>query len=200
MAQAGIQTRSRMPIPLKMPSPVREAWGDAATDAFTDWMEVTVLPHMVPRDEYREITSRMDVLESRMGGLEGRMDGLERAVMQNRVELHQRLDGLRAELKEEQNGLRAEIKEEMGGSRAEIKEEMSGLRTEFKSELHEHWRETRIAIDELRQEMREDSQTTHAQLDAMTDRLLIQTRWMIGSLTVIGALVTLLLTVGMFVK
>ena len=39
-----------------------------------------------------------------------------------------------------------------------------------------------------------------AQLDVITERVLVQTRWMIGSLTVIGALVTLLLTVGMFVK
>ncbi len=189
MAQTEIQTRNRTPAPLKVPSSVREAWGDAATDAFTDWMEAVVMPRMVPRDEYREITSRLDVLESRMSGLGSRMDGLEQAVRQNRVELHQRLDGIRTE-----------FKLELQGVREEFKSELQGLREEFKSELHEHRRETRIAIDELRQEMRENYRTMHAQLDTMTERMLVQTRWMIGSLTVIGALVTLLLTVGMFVK
>ncbi len=194
MEQIEMQARSR--TPLRVPLPVREAWGDVATDAFTDWMEVAVLSHMVPRDEHREILSRMDVLESRMGGLEGRMgglegrmDSLERAVLQNRLEFHQRLDGLRAEFKEELGVLRAEFKEELGV-----------LRAEFKGDLHEHRRETRIAIDDLRQEMRDGFQAMRMQMDVMNDRILVQTRWMVGSLTIIGALVTLLLTVGMFVK
>jgi len=129
---------------------------DEATDAFTDWMETAVLPHVVPRDEYREILSRMDVLESRMDGLESRMDGLERAV--------------------------------------------AGMRTEFREELHHHWRETRIAIDGLRQEMNGRFDQMDERFDRMYERVLVQTRWMISSLVVIGALVTFLLTIGMFVK
>ena len=176
MEQVEMVTRSR--IPLQIPLSVRRAWGDEATDAFTEWMEVAVLPHMASRDEHREILSRMDVLESRM-------DSLERAVLQNRLEFHQRLDGLRAE----------------------FKEELGGLRAEFKEELREHRRETRIMFDDLRREMDERFDRMDERFDRMNERfdrmyerMLVQTRWMIGSLTVIGALVTLLLTVGMFVQ
>nr|HID13024.1 hypothetical protein [Anaerolineae bacterium] len=108
-----------------------------------------MLPHLVSRDEYGEILSRMDVLESRM-------ESLERAVAQTRVELRE--------------------------------------------EIREHRRETRIAIDGFRQEMNERFDRMNERFDRMYDRMLVQTRWMIGSLTVIGALVTLLLTIGTFVK
>jgi tetrahydromethanopterin S-methyltransferase subunit G len=233
MAQAETLTRVRTPAPLQMPRPVREAWGDAATDAFTDWMEVVVLPRVVPRDEYREILSRMDVLESRMDGLDGRMDRLEQAVMQNRAEFHQRLDGMEAKFDQRLDGLRAEFDQRLDGMGAEFHQRLDGmeakfdqrldglgakfdqrldglgakfdqrldgLQAEFRQELHEHRRETRIAIGELRQEMQEGFRTMYAQMDTLTERMLVQTRWMVGSLTVIGALVTLLLTIGMFVK
>lgn len=36
--------------------------------------------------------------------------------------------------------------------------------------------------------------------DQMYNRMLIQTRWMVGSLTVIGTLITVLLAIGQFVK
>ncbi|MEA3342058.1 MAG: hypothetical protein U9R15_19000 [Chloroflexota bacterium] len=191
MAQVEIQQthRPRVPVPLKIPSPTREAWGELATDAFTDWMEVAVLPYIVPRDEYREILSRMDVLESRMGGLGNRMDD--------------RIDGLGNRMDDRIDGLGNQMDgriDDLGNRMDSLEHAVAQNRVEFKAELHEHWRETRIAIGELRQEIRENAQTTHAQLNAMTDRLLIQTRWMVGSLTVIGTLVTLLLTVGMFVK
>ncbi|GAF89875.1 unnamed protein product [marine sediment metagenome] len=41
----------RVPVPLPLPASVREVWGDEAADAFIEWMETEVLPHVVSWDE-----------------------------------------------------------------------------------------------------------------------------------------------------
>ena len=63
-------------MPTSFPRSVREAWGEEATEDFARWFEESLRERAVPRDEYREVLSRLDVVEQRMDGLEQRMDGL----------------------------------------------------------------------------------------------------------------------------
>jgi hypothetical protein len=61
-----------MPTPL--PSSVRERWGEEVADDFSRWLEAYVQEHAVARDEYREILSRLDVLENEVSGINDRLD------------------------------------------------------------------------------------------------------------------------------
>ena len=212
MPQVGTQTQETVITPL--PPLVRNAWGDDVADTLTEWVDIELERHVVTRAEYRAVLSRVDVLESRIAAP-------EQAVEQNRLEFHQRFDGmqerfdgLRGELDQRLDGIQERfdqrfdgMQERFDGLRSELGQRIDALRTELKEELREHRRETRIALDDFRQEMngvqqevnglrremQEGFQTLHTQM-------LVQTRWMVGSLTVIGALVTLLLAIGTFVK
>ncbi len=209
MPQVQVQTQETTRTPL--PPLVRNAWGDEVADTLAEWVDIKLERRVVTRAEYREVLSRMAVLENRV-------TAPEQAVEQNRLEFHQRFDGmqarfdgLRSELDQRLDGiqerfdqrfdgmqerfevLRSELGQRIDALRAEMQEQNQVLRTELKQELHENRRETRIALDGFRQEMQENFHTLHTQM-------LVQTRWMIGSLTVIGTLVTLLLAIGTFAK
>lgn len=51
----------------------------------------------------------------------------------------------------------------------------------------------KVDLRDLRREMNE-------RFDQMYDRMLVQTRWLIGSLALIGTVVSVLLAIGQFVK
>jgi len=52
----------------------------------------------------------------------------------------------------------------------------------------------------LRREMNARFDQVNARFDQMYDRMLVQTRWLIGSLALIGTVVSLLLAIGQFVR
>ncbi|PSQ72027.1 MAG: hypothetical protein BRD31_02010 [Bacteroidetes bacterium QH_2_64_26] len=64
-------------MPSTLPESVRESWGEPAADDFARWLDEYVQDHAVPRDEYREVLSRLDVLESEVSGINDRLDRME---------------------------------------------------------------------------------------------------------------------------
>ena len=100
------------------------------------WLQEFVREHGVPRDEYRELLSRLDALEKDI---------------------------------------------------SLIKEEMSGLRDEFREDLRA-----------LRLQMDAGFGRVTQQFDAMNERMLVQTRWLIGSLTILGTIISVLLAIAQF--
>ena len=64
-------------MPTSLPESVRESWGEPAADDFARWLDEYVQDRAVTRDEYREILSRMDVLENEVAGINERLDRME---------------------------------------------------------------------------------------------------------------------------
>ncbi|PSQ92662.1 MAG: hypothetical protein BRD52_04455, partial [Bacteroidetes bacterium SW_4_67_19] len=61
-------------MPTTLPPSVREHFGEAVAEDFARWLDEYVQENAVERDEYREVLSRLDVLEERFVQLETRMD------------------------------------------------------------------------------------------------------------------------------
>ena len=101
-----------------------------------------------------------------------------REVLSRLDKVEDRLYNLEAEVKE----LRREMRGEIQGLRGEFSGEIQGLRKEIYEE-----------IQALRREMNE-------RFDQMYERMLVQTRWLIGSIAVIGTVISILLAVGQFVR
>jgi len=64
-------------MPTFLPTAVREAWGEDAADEFSRWFEETLEQRTVHRDEFREVLSRLDVLEERFDHVEDRFGRME---------------------------------------------------------------------------------------------------------------------------
>jgi len=127
-------------MPVAIPQTVRRALGEEAVVDFMPWMErwlsESIKEKAVPRDEYREVLSRLD--------------GLEKDLLL---------------VKEEQARMRAEFREDLGG---------------------------------LRREMHERFDRANERFDDMHHQMIVQTRWLIGSLALIGTVVSVLLAIAQF--
>ena len=149
-------------MPVAMPQVVRQAWGEEVVTAFVPWLEEefyeTVKEKAVPRDEYREVLSRLDLLEKDIS-----------FIKEEQVKFRDDLGQMRAEFREEQVQMRAEFREGQVQMRAEFREDLG----------------------ELRREM-------HERFDNMHYQMLVQTRWLIGSLALIGTVVSVLLAIAQF--
>jgi len=53
-------------MPVSIPKRVRDAWGEEVTEEFLRWFDQAVLEGAVSKDEFRQILSRLDVLEHDM--------------------------------------------------------------------------------------------------------------------------------------
>lgn len=106
-----------MPIPV--PQTVRRAWGDEVVAEFVPWLDARLQEALqekaVPRDEYRQVLSRLDVLDN---GVSLINDGL----LQTRAEFRQELAQMRAGFREEQAQMRAGFSQELSGLRQEMHE------------------------------------------------------------------------------
>jgi len=88
-------------MPTRLPNSVQEAWGSQAAEDFSDWLDEYVRTHAVHRDEYREVLSRLDVIDERFDQIDerfervdDRLDRLEKRFDQ----LSQKLDAQSSEL------------------------------------------------------------------------------------------------------
>jgi len=61
-------------MPATSPPKARNDWSEGVADEVARWIEELVSEQAVPRDEYREVLSRLDVVETRLDGLDTRLD------------------------------------------------------------------------------------------------------------------------------
>ena len=160
-------------MPVAMPQVVRRGWGEEVVTAFVPWLKEElyeiVREKAVPRDEYREVLSRLD-------GMEKDISDIKESLFQTRVEF-----------REEQAQMRAEFREDQAQMRVEFREEQAQIRAEFREDL-----------GELRREMHERFDRMHERFDDMHHQMIVQTRWLIGSLALIGTVVSALLAIAQF--
>ena len=138
-------------MPVAIPQTVRRSLGEEAVVDFMPWMEEwlseSIKEKAVPRDEYRELLSRLD--------------GLEKDV---------------SLVKEEQVRMRAESREDLGQLRREMRECFDGMHERFDG-MNQHF---------------------ESRLDQMSERMLVQTRWLIGSIALFGTILTIMMGIAQF--
>ena len=158
---------------VQVPQAVRQAWGDEVVTEFVPWLEQTIEEKTFPRLEQlleEKAVPRDEYRQvlSRLDVLEHDVDDIKENVRELRREMRGEIGDLRAEI----GGLRAEI----GGLRAEI----SGLRDEMNARFVEMERHFEVRLDQ------------------MSERMLVQTRWLIGTLALFGTIITILLAIAQF--
>ena len=117
---------------VQMRDTIRAALGEAAAAELQAWVEQIVAEKAMPRDEYRHVIARMDVVE---------------------------------------HGL-ADVKTDLRDLRREMSERFDRVNERF-----DHMNE---------------------RFDQMYDRMLVQTRWMVGTIAIFGTLITALLAISQF--
>jgi len=131
--------------PLEVPAVLRQAWGDEVADAFAVWFASVLEERAISRDEYRQILSRLDIIEHDMADLKSDVQELRREISELRKEMNERFDRMNER------------------------------------------------FDQLRREMDE-------RMDRMYHQMVVQTRWLIGSLVVIGTVISVLLAIAQFAR
>jgi len=160
-------------MPVAMPRVVRQGWGEEVVEAFVPWLKEeiyeTVKEKAVPRDEYREVLSRLD--------------GLEKDTLL---------------VKEEQARMRTEFREDLSELRREmherfdrVNERFDEMGARFDGRLDEMGARFDWRLDEM-------GARFDGRLDDMHHQMIVQTRWLIGSLALIGTVVSVLLAIAQF--
>jgi len=156
-------------MPVAIPQTVRRSLGEEAVVDFMPWMEEwlseSIKEKAVPRDEYREVLSRLE--------------GLEKDV---------------SLVKEEQARMRVEFREDQVQMRAEFREDLGQLRRE----MNERFDEMNQRFDGINRRFDGMNQHFESRLDQMSERMLVQTRWLIGSIALFGTILTIMMGIAQF--
>ena len=169
-----------MPSPLTLPRNVRDAfreiWSEEIADDFTGWLDTRFQQRAVPREEWNEVTGRLDRLENEMTvrfeQVDDRLDRIEDRLnqMDTRFDtVNERFDAMSARFDERFDAMNERIDERF-------------------DTMNERFDERSDRIDEKLGQMSE-------QIDRMNGRILSMTRWLIGLLFFFGTMVTVLLAV-----
>jgi len=121
---------------VQVPGIVRETWGDEVVVEAIPWLQEMIREYGIPRDEYREVLSRLESLEKEV----------------------------------------SLVKEGLFQTRAEFREDLG----------------------ELRREMNERFDHMNERFDQVHHQMVVQTRWLVGSLMLIGTVISVLLAIAQF--
>lgn len=101
-------------MPSTMPQSVREVLGEEASGDLAAWLDASIQERAVPGDEYREVLSRLDVLENDMGHVKGRLDRIDERLNQ----MDQRFDQMNGQFNDRfdqlQNQMRVQTRWTVG--------------------------------------------------------------------------------------
>jgi len=129
------------PRVLEVPPLLRQVWGEEVADALSFWLSSVLEERAVSRDEYRQILSRLDILEHDVADLKADVQELRR-------EMNERFD-----------------------------------------RVNERFDRVNERFDQM-----------HDRMDRMYQQMVVQTRWLIGALTLIGTVITVLLAIAQFAR
>lgn len=114
-------------MPTSLPRSVREHMGDQVADDFSRWFEENVQQELVTNDQYREVLSRLDVLEERFDHVEERfdrmgerLDQMEERFEDRSDELNQRFEDRFDELNQRFEGRSKEVNQRFEGMDAKL--------------------------------------------------------------------------------
>jgi hypothetical protein len=173
-------------------------------------------------EELRRLGERQGRVEGRVEEL-GRVIGLYREDFQGlRADFRSLQEGYREDfrgLREDFRSLQERYQEDFQGLRADFRsllERFDHFQTEMRRENEAFRQEIRTENEKFRQEIRAENEKFRQEVqgqfekidarfermegrfDQMYNRMLVQTRWMVGTIAIFGTLITVLLTVSRF--
>ena len=210
---------------LRVPEVVRQAWGDEVIVEFVPWLEQTIeekaavqveqaiADRAVPRDEYRQLLSRLEILEHDVADLKvdvrdlrsemnGRFIDLERHFEMRFDQVNARFDQMNRHFE-----TRLDEMNQRFGARFDEMNQRFGARFDemnqrFEARFDQMNRHFETRFDEMNQrfEARFDEMNRHfeTRLDQMNERMLVQTRWLIGTIALFGTIITVLMAIAQF--
>ena len=107
-----------MPTPL--PPSVREHFGEQTAEAFSEWLDEYVQEQAVERDEYREVLSRLDVIDERFEQVDQRFESLEARMDERFDQVDQRFDRLETRMDERFESMEARFDKRFEGMDAKL--------------------------------------------------------------------------------
>jgi tetrahydromethanopterin S-methyltransferase subunit G len=174
-------------LKLTLPPKTTEVLGEEAAAEFARWITETVAlrDEVVQRDEYREVLSRLDIIEHDLAGVKERLNAIEGRLDRMQSDMNVRFDAVNARFDtlEERLDTRLEALEERFDTRLEALEERFDARLE--------------ALEE-RFDARLD--TLHGRIDTVHEAMRSQTRWLVGTLIAVGGFISVLITVFKFIQ
>ena len=79
-------------MPIRTPESIRRALGEEAAADLTPWVEQIVAERAVPRDEYRQVLARLEVVEHDVADIKVEQRELRREMGEFRREVNERFD------------------------------------------------------------------------------------------------------------
>ena len=188
-------------MPTTLPPSVREHFGEQTAEAFSEWLDAYVQEHAVERNEYREVLSRLDVLEESLNHMDKRFDLLTEHVDEriDHVEetVEARLTGMEERFEERFEQVDQRF-EQVDQRFEQIDQRFESLETRMDERFESMEERFDSRLVDLREEFNDRFESMDAKLDRMNDRILSMTRWLIGLVALFGSLVTALLAVAQF--
>jgi predicted nuclease with TOPRIM domain len=126
-----------------MPQSVERTLGPEATGDLSQWFEIVLVEHAVRRDEYREVLSRLDILEHDVADVKDRITDLHRT-------MDERFDRMN-------------------------------------SEMNERFDRMNERFDRMNE-----------RFDQMYERMTTMIRWTVGTLALLGTIMTILMAIAQF--
>ncbi len=154
----------RVALP-QIPRSVQQTLGTEAAEDFSQWFEVVLVEHAVRRDEYREVLSRLDILERDVADVKASITDLHHT-------MDERFDRMNAEMNERFDRMNAEMNERF-------------------DRMNERFERLEARNDERFDRMNE-------RFDEMYRHISTMTRWTVGTLALIGTIMTILMAIAQF--
>jgi len=172
-----------------LPRSVRNALGEEPAEDFTHWLDLLLSERAVPRDEYRAVQSRLDVLENEVRHLRTDMeDGFEQ-VDRRFEEVDRRFEQVERRFvqTQEQFEVRFDQLNERFDRRAEqVDERFETMERRFDS------------VDRRLDKMDAKIVRYDQRFDAMNATMMLMMRWTVGTIALFGTLITVLITIAEF--
>ncbi|MBC8263078.1 MAG: hypothetical protein H8E47_03025 [Anaerolineales bacterium] len=131
----------------QMPQSVQQTLGPEAAGDFSQWFEIVLVERAVRRDEYREVLSRLDILEHDVADVKTSIADLHRTMDERFDRVNERFDRMNFE--------------------------MNGRFDRMNSEMSERF-------------------------DQMYRHISTMTRWTVGTLALLGTIMTILMAIAQF--
>jgi len=81
-----------VPVTALFPKRLEDRWGKEISEEFVSWLEAFIKEKSVSRDEYREVLSRLDVIENTLDYIRDEQSRQRQELNQLRSEMNERFD------------------------------------------------------------------------------------------------------------
>jgi len=173
---------------LTLPPKTTEALGQEAATELAQWFAKTISASRddaVTRDEFREVLTRLDIIEHDLTGVKQRLDTIDIRLEAMEERFDARLDRLQSEMNARFDAVNGRF--DTVNSRFDAMEERLDARFDAMEERFD------ARFDRLQSDM-------NLRLDRFHEVVRSQTRWLVATLIAMGGLISVLITIFQFIK